>query len=102
MATATSLSSTRRMVRALRRTERLTDTHAALATLALTTAGALDDVVASDEKRYVVAQFARAHLLALGALLDLPEPAASDAFDDLLRELTRPGPGAFDADDGRL
>ena len=77
MGAATNVSATRHTLRTLRRTERLTEAHA---TLALTTARALDDVVASDEKRYVVAQLSRAHLLALEALLSVPEPAAADEW----------------------
>jgi hypothetical protein len=46
MAGVSNVSSTRRTIRALRRHEVLTEQHAALATLALTTAQALDDVVA--------------------------------------------------------
>jgi hypothetical protein len=38
----------------LRKQERVTEANAALAQLALTTAGALDDVASSDEKRYLV------------------------------------------------
>jgi hypothetical protein len=104
MGAATNVSATRRTLRTLRRTERLTEAHAALATLALTTARALDDVVVSEEKRYVVAQLSRAHLSALEALLSVPEPAAPDGFDQLLAEIMRPGLGAFDdgSGDGRL
>jgi len=88
MASASNLSSTRRTVRALRQSERLTESTVALATLALTTARALDDVVASDEKRYVVAQLSRAHLLALEALTSIERLAPPDAVDELLASLT--------------
>jgi hypothetical protein len=97
--------STRRMIRALRRGERLTDAHAALPTLALTTARALGDVVASTERRYVVAQLARAHLLALGLIVTLPEPETPDAIDAFLAELLRPTPGTgamYGTTDGRM
>jgi hypothetical protein len=98
MAPSTNLTMTRRTIRALRRAERLTDTDAGLARLALTTAQALDDVLAQGEKAYAVAQASRVHLLALEALLALPAPVDSDAdgFDNWLAEISRPGPGAGD------
>jgi hypothetical protein len=43
----------------------------------------------------VVAQMARAHLLALGALLEVPERVSGDAFDAMLKEMLMPGPGAL-------
>jgi hypothetical protein len=103
MAAATNESSTRRMVRALRRGERLTDEHAGLATLALSTARALDDARARDARTYELAQMARAHLLALEALSAIPEPMVPDALDQWFADLATPGPGTTDAWlDGRL
>jgi hypothetical protein len=96
MATATNVSSTRRTVRALRRVGALTDAHAAHATLALTTARALDDALDTNEKRYVIGQLARAHLLAVDALAALAEPSPPDAFDAFLAGLGRPGAGDND------
>jgi hypothetical protein len=90
MLAASNLSSTRRTVRALRKQERVTEANAALAQLVLTTAGALDDVLSSGEKRYVVAALARSHLLALQALLSTPEVAGPDGFDAFLRDLATP------------
>jgi hypothetical protein len=90
MSAATNLSSTRRTVRALRSQERVTEANVALATLAVTTAKALDDVLASGEKRYVVAQLARSHLLVLQALVATPEVVGPDGFDQFLAELARP------------
>jgi hypothetical protein len=84
------MSATRRTLRAMRRAELLTEANAALAMLALTTARALDDVVRGDDKRYVVAQLSRAHLLALEALARVPEPPMPDAVDALLAEIMRP------------
>jgi hypothetical protein len=104
MGAASNLSATRRTIRALRRHEMLTETHAALATLALTTARALDDVVAGDDKRYVVAQLSRAHLLALEALVAVvPEPSSPDAIDVWLAGLTQPSTVRFEpVDDDRM
>jgi hypothetical protein len=65
----TNLSSTRRTIQALRRSCRLGPEHAGLVALAESTAVALDEVLASSQKRYVVAQLARAHLQATEALL---------------------------------
>src|SRR5262249_55543169 len=90
MAAASNVSSTGRTIRALRRVEHLTEANIALATLALTTARALDDGIASDAKRYVVAQLSRAHLLALEALVALPEPRSPDAVHEFLSELMDP------------
>ena len=70
--------------------------HAAFATLALTTAKALDEVVASGEKRYVVAQLARSHLLALETLQHLEVPAEPHAFAHFLEKISRPSGGRFD------
>jgi hypothetical protein len=80
-----NLTATRRTLRALRVAERVGDAEAGLAQLALTTAGALDEVVAGGEKRYVVAQLARAHLLTLQALLAVPGPEPEDGWDLLLQ-----------------
>jgi hypothetical protein len=90
MATRSNRSATARTVRALRGAERITDEHAGLVRLAETTAAALDEVVASAEKRYVVAQLARAHLLAMEALLSVPPANNIAPFDRLLEELSRP------------
>jgi hypothetical protein len=100
MPVATNLSSTRRTVRALRKQERVTEANAALAQLALTTAAALDEVVAGGEKRYVVAQLARSQLLALRALLATPEVAGPDGFDAFLRDLATPRHTEDDAPPG--
>jgi hypothetical protein len=54
IAVATNLSATRRTVRALRATERLTDANSGLVTLALTTADALDDALSGAAKAYEV------------------------------------------------
>jgi len=97
MPAATNLSATRRTLRALRRADRVTDAQAALATLALSTARALDDVLAGDGPSYAIAQTARAHLLTLQALLEQPEPATPDTIDQLLADIMRPGAGASDA-----
>ena len=80
MARSSNLSSTRRTVAALRRQSWLGPEHAGLVLLAETTAQALDDVAGGDEKRYVVAQLARAHLLALEALLHLAGDTPLDPF----------------------
>jgi hypothetical protein len=74
----------------LRQQERVTEANAALATLAMTTAKTLDDVLVSGEKRYVVAQLARSHLLVLQALLATHEAGGPDGFDQFLAELARP------------
>jgi hypothetical protein len=68
----------------------LTDSGAALATLALTTARALDEVVAGSEKRYVVAQICRAHREVLEALEHLERPYEPDAFDAFIAALSTP------------
>jgi hypothetical protein len=102
MTAATNLSATRRTLRALRRAQRLTDVHAALATLAVSTARALDDVLAGSERRYVIAQIARAHQLALEALLAAPEPTAPDAIEQLLAEIMHPDAGSFATPDDRM
>jgi hypothetical protein len=73
----------------------------ALATLALTTARALDEVVASSEKRYVVAQLSRAHLLALEALTSIDKPETPDLVDQFLANLLVSSAGDMPAD-GRL
>jgi hypothetical protein len=68
VAQRSNLSSTKRTVAALRRGSRLGPEHIALVGLAETTAKELDEVVDGEEKCYVVAQLARAHLLTLEAL----------------------------------
>jgi hypothetical protein len=88
-------------VRALRQSERLTEANMALAPLAFTTARALDEVIASDEKKYVVAQLSRAHLSTLEALASLASPESPDVVDQFLAELLTPSANEM-ADDGRL
>ena len=100
-AAVTNLSSTRRMVRALRESEQLVEGNMALATLALTTAKALDDAVATGAQPYAIDRLARAHLGALKALEELPGRAdVDDPFAELLRELGTPTLGS--ATEGRL
>jgi hypothetical protein len=90
MSSATNLSATRRTLSALRRSERLTEQHAGLARLALSTARALDVAQAGGAKAYEIAQASRAHLLALEALASIPEPMSPDAFDRFVAELSLP------------
>lgn len=83
-------SALRSTLRALKRDGRLAEHQAALVTLCESTARALDAELASDGKRYVVPQLARAHLLALQALLlapDLTERPGLDAFDRLVLQM---------------
>ena len=84
MTAETNLGSTRRMVRALRQSERLTESNIALSTLALSTARALDEALTSGERRYVVDRLSRAHLAALQALERIPGPDGPDPFSELL------------------
>lgn len=90
----TNLSSTRRMVRALRQSEQLVEGNMALATLALATAKALDDAVATGAQPYAIDRLARAHL---GALKALDEVTVADTGDDpftaLLAEMGTPTRG---------
>jgi hypothetical protein len=90
MASRTNLSSTSRMVAALRKGSRLGPEHAALVRLAETTAAALDEVVAGDDKRYVVAQLARAHLLTVEALLSVYDEDHLDPFAAFVAGLSTP------------
>ena len=90
MASRTNLSSTRRTVAALRKDSRLGPEHAALVRLAETTAAVLDEVVAGDDKRYVVAQLARAHLLTVEALLTLHDGQELDPFAAFVAGLSTP------------
>ena len=97
----TNHSSARRTVRALRQSEQLVEGNMALATLALTTAKALDDAVATGAQPYAIDRLARAHLGALKALEELPGRAdVDDPFAELLRELGTPTLGS--ATEGRL
>ena len=64
--------------------------HAALVRLAETTATALDEVVAGDEKRYVVAQLARAHLLTVEALLSVYDEDHLDPFAAFVAGMSTP------------
>ncbi len=93
MPAASNLSSTRRTIKALRRSERITEANIALAQLALTTARSLDEVVASGERHYVVDRLARAHLFVLKALAETPEPDGPDPFGELLTQMMAPTPG---------
>jgi len=102
MPTASNLSSTRRTIKALRTAERITESNIALATLALTTARALDEVLASGTKHYTVDRLARAHLSVLQALEAALGPEAPDAFAELLSEITTPTPGRTDELSERL
>jgi hypothetical protein len=56
--------------------------------------------VSSGEKRYVVAQLARSHLLVLQALLATPDAVGPDGFDAFLRDLATPGHTDDDAPPG--
>jgi hypothetical protein len=96
MAPRSNLSATRRTVRALREAEQITDRHAGLVQLAESLARTLDEVLASDDKRYVVAQLARAHQAALGAFLGIAEPVVAEPIEQLLAHLGGPGGGSFD------
>jgi hypothetical protein len=90
---ATNLSSTKKMVAALQRSERVTESNVGLATLALTTARALDEVLGSDEKRYVLDRLARAHLAVLLALEQSSPPAEDDDWALFMAAVTTPTPG---------
>jgi hypothetical protein len=98
MAARSNRSATARMLRELRRQERVTDSNIGLAALAETTARELDAVVAGDEKPYARAALARAHLAALQALTETPAPMSEDELTKLLVELTKPN---FGTDDDR-
>ena len=74
----------------------MTESHAGLCKLTETLAEALDDVVSSGEKRYVVGQIGRVYLLALGTLLMLDPPDTSDSFEQLLAEIAKPSHGGPD------
>lgn len=102
MPAASNLSSTRRTIKALRQSERITEANIALAQLALTTARSLDEVVASGERHYIVDRLARAHLFVLKALAETPEPDGPDPFAELLAEMMRPTPGTADPSSDRL
>ena len=86
----TKLSITRRTAAALGKGSRLGPEHAALVRLAETTATALDEVVAGDEKRYVVAQLARAHLLTVEALLSVYDEDHLDPFATFVAGMSTP------------
>jgi hypothetical protein len=90
MAPRSNLSSTRRTVAALRRGSRLGPEHAALVQLAESTAAALDDVITGAEKRCVVAQLARAHLLTVGALMSAADAEHLDPFAAFVAGLATP------------
>jgi hypothetical protein len=90
------------MVRALKRSERLTESNIAFATLALSTARAFEEALASGEKCYVLDRLSRAHLAALEALDRTPAPEGPDAFAELLAEITTPTPGTPDPATDRL
>jgi hypothetical protein len=90
MAPVTNLSATKRTVAALRRRSRLGAEHAGLVMLASSTARALDEVVAGDVKPYVIPQLARAHLLALQALLGLEPGTTVDPFTAFVAGLATP------------
>ncbi len=102
MPAATNLSSTRRIVKVLRQSERLTESNIALGTLVLSTARALDEVLASGEKRYVVDRLSRAHLAALQALERTLGPDGPDPFAELLAEIMRATPGTAGTTADRL
>jgi hypothetical protein len=99
---ASNLSSTRRTIKALRRSERITEANIALAQLALTTARSLDEVVASGERHYIVDRLARAHLFVLMALAETPEPDGPDPLSEPLAQFMTPTPGVTDTPDRRL
>jgi hypothetical protein len=101
MPTATNLSSTRRTLRALRRRGGLTDANVALATLSLSTARALDEVLAGGDHRGVVDRLARAHLAVLQALEASTPEASSDPFSELIAELSTPSAGEGERWSGR-
>jgi hypothetical protein len=89
-----NLTAARRTVRALRQAERVTEAHAGLCKLTETLAEQLDQVVEGGEKRYVVAQLGRAYLLALGALLAVPEPVGGEGwFQTFVKEMSTPKEG---------
>jgi hypothetical protein len=90
------------MIKALRESERITDSNVALATLALTTAKALDEVTGSGQRAYIVDRLARAHLSVLKALEDCQAPDAPDAFANLFAEMSTPGYGSFGETSERL
>jgi len=90
MPARSNLSSTRRTVTSLRGLSRLGPEHAGLVLLAETTARALDEILAGDEKRYVVAQLARAHLLTLEALLRVGLETSLDPFAAFVAGLSVP------------
>ena len=82
MPAASNLSSTRRMVKAPRQSERITETNIVLAQLALTTARSLDEVVANGERHYIVDRLARAHLFVRKALEETSNPDGPDPFGE--------------------
>ncbi len=90
------------MIRALRERERITESNIAFATLAMSTARTLDEVLAGEEKRYIVDKLARAHLLALRALDDAPGPEESDAWAEVMKAALTPTPGTPDPSTDRL
>lgn len=91
------------MIKALQASERITESNIAVATLALTTARSLDEVLAIGTKHYTVDRLARVHLAVLKSLEDAPAPDEPDTFAELLAEITKPTPGTTpDAEDERL
>jgi hypothetical protein len=102
MAAASNVSSTRRTIKALRQSERITESNIALAQLALTTARSLDEVVASGERHYIVDRLARAHLFVLKALAEAPEPDGPEPLSELLAQMMIPTPGTSDPSTDRL
>jgi hypothetical protein len=91
MGARTNLGSTRRMVTALQKRSSLGPEHAALVALAESTARAIDAAVADPtEKKYAVAQLARAHLEVLRALLTSMPGEPHDSFAAIVAELAQP------------
>jgi hypothetical protein len=94
MPTRTNLGSTRRTVTALRKRACLGPEHEALVALAESTARSIDAAIADPaEKKYAVAQLARAHLEVVRALLAGLGNESLDPFAALVSELSTPTRG---------
>lgn len=91
MRKATNVSATRAGIRALHRTGRLGPELAGVEQLAVSLAGALDEVLSDpDQKKYVVAGLARAHLLVLEALAGALAEESLDPFAAFVASLGGP------------
>ena len=87
----TNSAATRDTIRVLQAEGRLGPEDAGNVQLALSTAKALDEALTDRAgKKYVVAQLARAHQLALGTLLQMSTPTDGDAFDEFMKMLSVP------------